>query len=167
MFQVRVFDELLGKTLTNIEGAEKGSEEIIFTCSDGSKYKMYHEQDCCESVSIEDICGDIDNLLNRPIVLAEELSESKDDWCGEDREWPEYESCTWTWYHFATIKGYVTIRWFGESNGYYSESVDWKKISDPEIVEKASPKRYRIVPDIGFKEENGIRSWPMPKEFRS
>lgn len=161
MFQVRVFDELLGKTLTKIEGAEKGSEEIIFTCSDGSKYKMYHEQDCCESVSIEDICGDIDNLLNRPIVLAEELSESKDDWYEKGRDFPEYESCTWTWYHFATIKGYVTIRWFGESNGYYSESVDWKKISDPD------PKRYRIVPDIGFKEENGIRSWPMPKKFRS
>ena len=39
------FEELLGKTITNIEGLEKGSENVLFECSDGSRYEMYHEQD--------------------------------------------------------------------------------------------------------------------------
>ena len=117
------FEILKGKILTNIEINEE-EDEITFTDSEGVKYLMYHEQDCCEEVNIEDICGDINNLLNTPIVLAEEVINTGEV---EDEGYSDY-SCTWTFYKLATVKGYVTIRWYGVSNGYYSETVDMVKL---------------------------------------
>ena len=49
--------ELLGKTILDINVFENRC--ITFKCSDGDSYNMYHVQDCCESVSIEDINGDL------------------------------------------------------------------------------------------------------------
>lgn len=45
---------LLGKTVKEIR--EDGSEIRFFT-TDGHEYLMWHNQDGCESVSIEDITG--------------------------------------------------------------------------------------------------------------
>lgn len=115
------FSDLKGKTFSNII-VEK--EIIVFTTVDGSQYKLYHSQDCCESVEVEDVIGDINDLIGSPILLAEETTSEKNP---EDKDYSA-DSMTWTFYKIATIKGYVTIRWFGQSNGYYSESVDFIKI---------------------------------------
>jgi len=115
---------LENKVITNID---HDSEQMTFTCDDGKKYMMYHRQDCCESVSIEDIVGDINDLLNTPILKAEEVT-SDENPSNTDKSEDYQESFTWTYYKFATIKGYVDIRWYGESNGYYSESVDFVEI---------------------------------------
>lgn len=118
------FNTLLGMTLVNITGVI-GSEEIIFETSDGRKFSLYHEEDCCESVSVNDIIGDFNDLLNTPILQAEEAS----DEMGEPKPSDGCDdSWTWTFYKLATIKGYVTIRWLGESNGYYSESVTFAEL---------------------------------------
>lgn len=113
--------DLIGKTITSIKN--KDNEELIFHTQDGLTFKMYHEQDCCEDVHIEDICGDLSNLIGSPIVMAEESTNEDNP---KNAEWDE--SFTWTFYKFATAKGYVTIRWYGTSNGYYSESVDFVEI---------------------------------------
>lgn len=125
-------DVLLGKTLINIQMSRsiniaRDDDYLVFYTSDGERYIMHHFQDCCEDVYIEDINGDLDDLLGSPILQAEQVV-SQDE-TPEGVEQPSsQESYTWTFYKFATIKGYVTIRWFGSSNGYYSESVDFGKL---------------------------------------
>ena len=117
------FEELKGKTLTNVVGLDEESPEAIWFCSDGTQYRMWHWQSCCEMVSINDVIGDVEDLIGSPILLAEEVS-NKTDPHGQEYE---PESYTWTFYKLSTIKGSVTIRWYGESNGYYSESVSFER----------------------------------------
>jgi hypothetical protein len=111
---------LKGKVLESIEQADN---EIVFTTLDGERYRMCHEQDCCESVYIESIVGDLEDLLLEPILRAEENNNLFDMIKNADKETDSDESYTWTFYKLATRKGYVDIRWYGTSNGYYSEDV--------------------------------------------
>lgn len=109
-----VIDDMKGLTFTRVEADWR---EIRFFTEDG-KFAMLHHDDCCEDVYVESIVGDLFDLVGSPILLAEESTSNENPL--EERE----ESFTWTFYKFATIKGYVDIRWYGSSNGYYSESVD-------------------------------------------
>lgn len=109
--------ELKGKTVVDITQHE--DYELIFKTACGNSYRMCHYQDCCEDVRIEEIVGNLADLINTPILMAEEVSQ-------EDEK--ASESGTWTFYKLATVKGYVTIRWYGESNGYYSEEASFEKI---------------------------------------
>ena len=120
------FETLVGKTLVAVTG-EKGDDAIIFTCDNGDRYQLWHVQDCCEAVSVEDICGEWDEIIGSPILKAEENSNR--DW-PDDKEKNQYlESFTWTYYRITTMRGQVVIRWYGTSNGYYSESVTFSKLS--------------------------------------
>jgi len=111
---------LLGTTLKQIE---LDHYEILFILDDGRSFKMTHYQDCCENVYVEDIIGDINSLLNSPIMMAEKSTNYDNPKKGFHED-----SYTWTFYKLATVKGYVTIRWYGESNGYYSEEVEIEEI---------------------------------------
>lgn len=118
-------EQLVGRTLTHI--VQEGDIELEFFTREGDVYKMYHCQDCCESVGIEDIIGDLNDLVGTPILQAEESTNRTDPPSNDSGE----DSYTWTFYKLATQKGYVTIRWFGSSNGWYSESVNFDKIEKP------------------------------------
>ena len=115
---------LIGKILVECEG-KVGGDFIRFKTNDGEEYQLDHGQDCCESVTVEDICGELQDLVGSPILQAEESS-SNDNPVGVTMSCQD--SFTWTFYRLATQKGQVVIRWYGESNGYYSESVDFSKI---------------------------------------
>ena len=108
--------DMIGKTFTEVTAS---NDTLTFKCDDGI-YTFLHNQDCCEDVSIEDICGDLQDLVGEPLRIAEEAT-NNELFNGKPKS---ADSFTWTFYKFATIKGYVDVRWLGESNGYYSESVD-------------------------------------------
>ena len=109
---------LLGRIVENIDVKD---EEIVFWCNNNRVFRMFHQQDCCETVMVEDIAGDINDLIGSPIVLAEERSQKNPQPSRDDSE-------TWTFYEIGSAKGTVTIRWFGSSNGYYSESVSFAEV---------------------------------------
>ncbi len=116
------FEDLKGKTITEFRGLQVGSDRVEFDTSDGESYLMLHNQDCCESVSIDEIHGEVKDLIGSPLLLAEDVAEVP-----EKKE--DSESGTWTFYKLSTIRGSVTIKWYGSSNGYYSEGVDFQKVS--------------------------------------
>lgn len=102
---------LEGKTISKITGVEVNSREIYIETSNGEKYQFYHSQDCCESVSVEDVQGNINNILNTPIKrFTETITRGGDSW-------------TRTRHRITTEKGSLVIIWLGESNGWYNEDV--------------------------------------------
>lgn len=120
------FEALKGKTLAAIEGAEKDSEEIRFRTIEGETWLQSHSQDCCECVSVEEVVGDVADLVGTPILEAEKVTHEGET--PEGLTLPSHDdSYTWTFYKLATIRGSVTIRWFGSSNGYYSEEVSFAR----------------------------------------
>jgi len=121
---IREFKELQGRTLCR---AESVNDELRLYLTDTHYVRFYHDQDCCESVSIDDICGSLEDLVGEPLTEAEEVS-------GYNGPETHDESYTWTFYRFATRLGSVTVRWYGSSNGYYSEGVS-VAIVDPSRVE--------------------------------
>lgn len=112
---------LIGETLVSVTGLDIGhdrdGDEVIFITESGKALKLYHEQDCCEHVRIVDIEVDADDFSGAVVLSAEAVEgESKETECGD------YQ--TYTFYKIETTKGGIWMRWLGESNGYYSQSVD-------------------------------------------
>jgi hypothetical protein len=128
--------EFIGKTFMRVQKIKLGTAYtrdgdivvLVFEMKDGTKYRMYHDQDCCEYVYLEDVIGDLKDLVGVPILKASEDSNT-DEMDGTGPLDDNDESHTWTFYNISTIKGTVTLRWYGTSNGYYSESVDIEKVA--------------------------------------
>ena len=127
------FSDLEGKALSRVvvtceDEALGRDNQIAFMCDDGSVYRLYHAQICCEEVYIEDVCGDWSDLLGGPLRLAEEASRDNHVKSIDGRRRGQEDSTTWTFYKLEGAQGSVTIRWTGTSNGYYSERVDFERV---------------------------------------
>ena len=110
-------EQLVGLTLTKVQ--VNGAGEIIFETNCGRSFRMDHEQNCCEDVTLEDINGDVNDLIGEEILEAREDTNSQVN---------EEGSLTWTFYTIKSRRGTVVIRWYGTSNGFYSEAVDVTEI---------------------------------------
>lgn len=115
---VEDLSEMVGQTFSKVTA----DHDAVYFENDKVKYSFFHEQDCCENVQVEEIIGDLEDLADLPLLVAREDSNA-DFPAPSNNE----ESYTWTFYNFATYKGWVTIRFLGTSNGYYSESVTCMK----------------------------------------
>lgn len=107
----------IGLVIKAIDGMEAESERVTIDFIDGQVLTLYHEQDCCEHVRIVEVIGDPSDLVGQPLRLAEERADVPHGSVSG--------SCTWTFYTFRNVIGSVELRWLGESNGYYSEGVQW------------------------------------------
>ncbi len=109
------FSEIVGKTLASVD--QSNNERLVFHFSDGTACESVHMQDCCESVVVYHVEGDVVTLIDLPILEAEETQDPS----GEPK--PEHpDSWTWTRQRIRTAAGEVTFVWLGESNGYYGET---------------------------------------------
>lgn len=160
------FSVLVGKTFTKIEIDKNYSKSILFTCSDGSEYSMYHAQDCCEQVRLEEVIGDVEDLLNTPICIAEGTCNAKNECNSENGllyvgydDGAEDDFYTWTFYTLRTQKGTVVLRWKGDNgeSDCYSAVVMLEEVSEegPPMMyigdTKKGERRELALNDNGWK----------------
>ena len=135
---VRIFDELIGRTVKSVETRRDRDGDVLSIVvetgngRDTLQYEFSHSQDCCEDVRIEEVVGNWGDIVGRRLLMAEEVWHRGEVPDGAPKKRDEWylESYTWTFYKFVSIRGGVTVRWLGESNGYYGEGVSFYRIDE-------------------------------------
>jgi len=65
---------MLGQTFVEVTGSV-GDGEMVFVTEDGQRFIFAHWQNCCESVDINDIVGDLQDLVGEPLLVAVKFGE--------------------------------------------------------------------------------------------
>lgn len=115
------FFTLKGAQITEIA---LDAESVIFVTNKGN-FRIIHYPDCCENFVLDNIVGNLSDLFNGPITLAEE-DNKEPSWSKIN----EYGSHTWSAYYLENAKGCFEFWFLGESNGYYSETAEFIKIDE-------------------------------------
>ena len=120
------FSDLVGQSLASVTLAAN-AETVLFTLTDGQQFELYHDQDCCEGVRVEEFDGThVDGVFTDLVGLVLLATAESNETYQPERSYDD--SHTWTFYRISTIKGTVVLRWLGESNGYYSEGVSFRQV---------------------------------------
>mgnify|MGYP001809990637 FL=1 len=64
--------DLIGLTMKSVA---KDNDMISFESIDGRKFTLEHNQNCCEEVVIQEIVGDLTNLIGQPILCVEKVED--------------------------------------------------------------------------------------------
>lgn len=150
---------LVGQVATCVIRKEvEGNDGIVFCLADGREFALVHSQSCCERVHIDDIEGDLDTLEGSPILVAEAVSNAPGYEDGEDKEYGHHH--TWTFFKFATVKGHVDVRFYGSSNGNYSESASLFQTAEIDLSEFANYAVHVVFTSRSKLEPYGIAAKP-------
>jgi len=115
------FSKLVGKSFQQVV-VDDDSVTFVYAAFTGDIYTICHFDECCEDVYLEDVCGDIEDLIEEEILISELVTKE-----GDPLD-PDHESNTWSFLKIGTRRGVVTFRWYGSSNGCYGESVGIYKL---------------------------------------
>lgn len=108
-----VDENILGAKVLSINYAD--SELKITT--DKGVFCMFHSEDCCENVWLEEGLDEIHGLIGKTILSFEERSYTQSE---PDED--EYYS-SWHLYTVTHTGGYLDLCWRGHGKVYYSHSV--------------------------------------------
>ena len=118
-----ILKEVIGKTIKRVDGLEEESELVEIHFTDNTKLRFMHWQSCCENVALNDF--ELTTSLDK--IVGGIINDARED--VSDGDGDDWVSQTWTFYNINTSKGCINMRWLGESNGYYSESVDLELVN--------------------------------------
>jgi hypothetical protein len=110
------FSALVGEVLDSVD-IDREENQILLTTRSGRKFLVYHEQDCCETVAISGQDGNFDKLIGKPLIEARDIAVDTSEEAIDSSQ-------TTTTLVFRVDDQTVISRWVGDSNGFYSESVD-------------------------------------------
>ena len=96
-------------------------DEITFTKEDGTNIIFQAYGDCCSQSFIESI--DDHHVLQDCTILSVEEVEGES--ASNENDYTQ-ECQKWTFYKFKTDKGYATLSFRNDSNGYYDGSLELK-----------------------------------------
>jgi hypothetical protein len=163
------WESLYGKELEKVEKiVECGEETVVLTFTDGTRLKLYHEQECCEQVFITGYVfstPEVDGFASyygRPLLsITKTTIDGLVPW-SDIGESATKTIFTFKWGSYSVCE--FEVHWLGTSNGYYYEGVSYsihreecKKLEEEEI-EQVERVEQAAGYERGF---NGVTILPL------